>query len=213
MALRDGFEYEGYAVLVASDGASGLRLALETPMDIVILDLMLPKKSGLELCGHLRKAGKDVPIIILSARSEENDKVLGLKLGADDYVTKPFSFMELMARVEAVLRRTAASQEEKRDKYEFENLKVDFDRREVVKRGYLLELSSKEFEMLKYFIERRGKVVTRDQLLDAVWGYENYPFTRTVDVHVAKLRRKIEEDPSRPRHLITIHGIGYKFAP
>ncbi|MBI3895654.1 MAG: response regulator transcription factor [Acidobacteria bacterium] len=212
LALREGFEYEGYSVLVAADGTAGLRLAVEKLLTLIILDVMLPKRSGFELCTQLRKAGNTVPIIILSARSEESDKVLGLKLGADDYLTKPFSFMELMARVEAVMRRSS-KEEEKRRNYQGGGLEVNLDTGEVFKSGHPLELSTREFAILKYLIEHHGRVVSRNQLLDAVWGYENFSFSRTVDVHVAKLRRKIEDDPGSPRHLVTVHGTGYKFNP
>ncbi|MEW6735163.1 MAG: response regulator transcription factor [Acidobacteriota bacterium] len=210
VALRDGFEYEGYAVMVANDGITGLRLASEKDFDLIILDVMLPRLSGLDVCKRLRSAGNPIPIILLTARGQEIDKVLGLKLGADDYVTKPFSFLELIARVEAVLRR-AAKQSRQVEVYQFGNVKLDFNKCEAIKDDRRLELSQREFEILKYLIERRGKVVTRDQLLDAVWGYDSFPFTRTVDTHIAKLRQKIEDDPGNPLHIITVHRSGYKF--
>ncbi len=212
MALRDGFQYEGYAVLVGSDGVEGMRLALENGLDLIILDVMLPRKSGFEVCAHLRQAGCRVPIIFLSVRCEEHDKVLGLKLGADDYVVKPFSFFELMARAEAVLRRTSTVGK-KVDDYDFGDLHINFNKHQALKRGAFIELSVREFDILKFLIQKCGQVVTRDQLLNSVWGYDRFPFTRTVDVHIAKLRRKIEDDASRPRHLLTIHGNGYKFVP
>ncbi|HEV7893912.1 MAG TPA: response regulator transcription factor [Pyrinomonadaceae bacterium] len=210
VALRDGFTYEGYAVHVARDGAAGLRMAEERSHDLVILDVMLPRMSGLDVCRQLRSAGNDTPIIMLTARGQEIDKVLGLKTGADDYVTKPFSFLELMARVEAVLRRTSKSTEAV-EQASFGDVEMNFKTFEASKGGRALELSPREFKMMKYFVEHRGEVVTRDQLLDHVWGYEGLPLTRTVDMHIAKLRQKIEDTPSDPRHVITVHRVGYKF--
>ena len=210
VALRDGFTYEGYTVQVARDGAAGLRLATERGLDLVILDVMLPRLSGLDVCRQLRGAGNNTPIIMLTARGQEIDKVLGLKTGADDYVTKPFSFLELMARVEAVLRR-AAKPAEQVERAEFGDVEVNFKTFEASKAGRPLELSPREFKMMKYFAEHRGEVVTRDQLLDSVWGYDGLPLTRTVDMHIAKLRQKIEDTPGDPRHIITVHRVGYKF--
>jgi DNA-binding response OmpR family regulator len=210
VALRDGFEYEGYSVTVAKDGATGLRIASEKDLDIIILDVMLPKMSGLDVCKRLRNDGNDIPIILLTARGQEIDKVLGLKVGADDYVTKPFSFMELAARVEAVLRRASKSVD-KVDVFRFGDVTLDFKKCEATKAENQVELSPREFKLLKYFIEHRGEVVTRDQLLDAVWGYDSFPFTRTVDTHIAKLRHKIEDDPGNPLYIITVHRAGYKF--
>jgi len=210
VALRDGFTYEGYSVQVARDGAAGLRLATERGLDLVILDVMLPRLSGLDVCRQLRGAGNNTPIIMLTARGQEIDKVLGLKTGADDYVTKPFSFLELMARVEAVLRR-AAKPAERVESAEFGDVEVNFKTFEATKAGRPLELSPREFKMMKYFAEHRGEVVTRDQLLDSVWGYDGLPLTRTVDMHIAKLRQKIEDTPGDPRHIITVHRVGYKF--
>jgi DNA-binding response OmpR family regulator len=212
MTLREGFEGEGYSVLVAADGGAGLRLASSKEPDVVILDVMLPAASGFDLCNQLRKSGNGVPIIFLSARSGESDKILGLKVGADDYVTKPFSFMELMARVESLLRRVSRPTQQT-DIYRFGEVEINFKAREATKRGVPLELSEREFEILHCFIQHHGEVVTRNQLLDAIWGYEDYPFTRTVDVHISKLRHKIEDDASHPRHLITVHRIGYRFLP
>jgi len=215
VALRDGFEYEGYRVTVAPDGETGLRLAAagDPGPDLVILDVMLPRKSGLDVCKELRSRGNDVPIIMLTARGQEIDKVLGLKLGADDYITKPFGFMELLARAEAVLRRSdgRVAQRETPESYRFGEVEIDFKRHEATYGGEPLELSPREFELLSFFIQHRGEVVTRERLLDAVWGYNTIPFTRTVDMHVAKLRKKIEDDPSDPRHIVTVHRLGYKF--
>jgi len=209
-ALRDGFEYEGYTVSLARDGAAGLRLAAEAKPDVIILDVMLPKMSGLDVCREVRREGSTVPIIMLTARGQEIDKVLGLKLGADNYVTKPFGFLELMARVEAVIRR-ASGRAARVDAFEFGAVRADFKRGEVRRDGRRLELSARELRLLQYFIERRGEVVSREQLLDAVWDYDSAPLTRTVDMHVAKLRKKIEERPAQPRFLVTVHGQGYKF--
>lgn len=210
VALRDGFEYEGYTVQVARDGADGLRMALDEEPDIIILDVMLPKMSGLDICKHLRTGGNQIPIILLTARGQEIDKVLGLKLGADDYVTKPFSFMELAARVEAVLRR-ASGRIEKVESFQFGDVTLDFKKHLATKGGLSLELSHREFKILQYFIEHRGEVVSRDQLLDSVWGYDSFPLTRTVDTHIAKLRHKIENDPGNPQYIVTVHRVGYKF--
>ena len=209
-ALRDGFEFEGYRVLLAQDGASGLRMAASESPDLVILDVMLPKLSGHDVCKQLRAQGSKVPIIMLTARSQEIDKVLGLKLGADDYVTKPFGFLELMARVEALLRRTRGG-DTGFETYCFGDIAVDFNQHELRRAGALLEASPREFRLLRYFIEHRGEVVGRDALLDAVWDYENAPLTRTVDMHVAKLRRKIEPSLAEPRWIVTVHRMGYKF--
>ncbi len=210
VALRDGFAYEGYAVQVARDGADGLKLASERELDLVILDVMLPKMNGLDVCKQLRNDGKNTPIIMLTARGQEIDKVLGLKTGADDYVTKPFSFLELMARVEAVLRR-ASKPAEIVDQINFGNVELCFKKFEAKKYGRSLDLSPREFKIMRYFVEHRGEVVSRDQLLDAVWGYDYLPLTRTVDMHIAKLRQKIEDTPSDPHYIITVHRVGYKF--
>jgi two-component system alkaline phosphatase synthesis response regulator PhoP len=171
---------------------------------------MLPRISGLDICKQLRAGGNDIPIILLTARGQEIDKVLGLKLGADDYVTKPFSFMELAARVEAVLRR-ATRKVEKVEIYQLGDLTLDFKKCEALRDGEEIELSPREFKLLRYFIEHQGEVITRDQLLDAVWGYDSFPLTRTVDTHIAKLRQKIEDDPGNPHHIVTVHRAGYKF--
>jgi DNA-binding response OmpR family regulator len=179
-------------------------------VDLIILDVMLPKMSGLDICKRLRSAGNNVPVIMLTARGQEIDKVLGLKIGADDYVTKPFSFLELMARVEALLRRASTNTEEI-ETYQLGDVTLNFKKYEATRVGKPLEMSPRELKILKYFIEHRGEVVTRDQLLDAVWGYDRFPLTRTVDMHIAKLRQKIEETPSDPRYIITVHRAGYKF--
>lgn len=210
VALRDGFSYEGYDVRVATDGASGLRMASEGEQDLVVLDVMLPKMSGLDVCRKMRRNGSKVPVIMLTARGQEIDKVLGLKTGADDYVTKPFSFLELMARVEAVLRRSGGYADGI-ESYRFGDVEIDFARGEATKDGGPIALSPREFKLLHFLVEHRGEVLPRERLLDAVWGYENVPFTRTVDMHVAKLRKKIEDRPQDPAWIITVHRVGYKF--
>jgi len=212
VALRDGFEYEGFQVTVARDGEVGLREATGNTPDVIILDVMLPKKSGLDICREIRAVGGTVPIIMLTARGQEIDKVLGLKLGADDYVTKPFSFLELMARVEAVLRRASGPAGDGLESYRFGDVEIHFKRYEATKAGEPIEMSPREFELLRFLIEHKGEVISREQLLDRVWGYENMPFTRTVDMHIAKLRKKIEDHPSEPRYIVTVHRFGYKFA-
>jgi DNA-binding response OmpR family regulator len=209
-ALKDGFQYEGYDVTLVRDGAEGLRMAKEARPDLIILDVMLPKMNGLDVCREVRKQGNPVPIIMLTARGQEIDKVLGLKLGADDYVTKPFGFLELMARVEAVLRR-ASGRAAMVPSYQFGDVTADFEKGEVRKKGEILELSPREIRLLQYLIDNRGKVVAREQLLDTVWDYDAAPVTRTVDMHVAKLRKKIEDSPAEPRFIVTVHGLGYKF--
>jgi two-component system alkaline phosphatase synthesis response regulator PhoP len=208
-ALRDGFTFEGFEVAVAKDGARGLQLAVESPPDLVILDVMLPKLSGLDVCKRIRASRSDLPVIMLTARGQEIDKVLGLKAGADDYVTKPFSFMELLARVEAVLRRSRGAGPVSAA-CRFGDVEVDFVKCEACKGGKPIEMSALELRLLQFFVEHRGEAVSRDQLLTAVWGYES-SLSRTVDVHVAKLRRKIEDRPEAPRFLVTVHGLGYKF--
>jgi DNA-binding response OmpR family regulator len=213
VALNHGFGSEGFEVICAGNGEEGLRKANEAAPDLIILDVMLPRMSGLDLCRKLRAAGDDVPIIMLTARGQEADKVLGLKLGADDYVTKPFSFLELLARVETVLRRCgpSVSTDGSVESFQFGDVSVDFRRHEATRAGVSIELSAREFLLLAFLVVHRGEVISRDRLLDDVWGYDSMPLTRTVDTHVAKLRKKIETDPAHPRHLITIHRVGYKF--
>lgn len=209
-ALRDGFEYEGFGVMVASDGASAVRMAASERPTLILLDVMLPEMSGLDVCRQIRASRNDVPIIMLTARGQEVDKVLGLKLGADDYITKPFSFMELMARVEAVLRRSNNGSDTTTF-YEFGDVRLDFRMLEATKCGQSLDLSPLEFKLMKFFVDNRQQVVTRDQMLRAVWNSSSSLFTRTVDMHVAKLRKKVEDSPNHPRFIITIYGVGYKF--
>ncbi len=210
IALRDGLGSEGYFVQAAGDGAEGLRMASELEFDLIILDVMLPKLSGIDVCKEIRGAGNTVPIIMLTARGQELDKVIGLRSGADDYVTKPFSLLELLARIEAVLRRSSR-RIEKIDAYRFGDVSLNFKKHEATKGGRSLELSPREFRILRFLIEHRGEIVTRDQLLDNVWSYDSFPMIRTVDTHIAKMRQKIEDSPNNPRYLITVHGLGYKF--
>lgn len=210
IALKDGFSGEGYEIQHAVDGAEGFRMASEGNPDLIVLDVMLPRLSGLDVCKRLRQNGNRVPIIMLTARGQEDDKVQGLKGGADDYVTKPFSFVELLARVEALLRRTAGA-EQAAAVYEFGDIKIDFGRAQAFKGGKHLALSPREFKLLRFMIDHRGEVLARERLLDAVWGYDNVPFTRTVDMHIAKLRKKIEDEPQSPTFIVTVHRVGYRF--
>jgi DNA-binding response OmpR family regulator len=211
VALRDGFEFEKHVVAMASDGEEALRVARDDDHDVIILDVMLPKKSGLDVCRELRKSGNNTPIIMLTARGQEFDKVVGLKLGADDYVTKPFSFMELLARLEAVMRRTR--RELPPDVVSFGDVKLDFRKYQATKGGAPLDLTQREFRILRYFLDHANAVVTREALLHHVWGYDPTVFTRTVDTHIARLRQKIETTPAEPRHLLTVHRVGYRFVP
>jgi two-component system, OmpR family, alkaline phosphatase synthesis response regulator PhoP len=211
LTLRDRLVREGYAVETTIDGESGLARAGGEAFDLVLLDVMLPKLGGFDVLKELRKRNVETPVIMLTARGQVVDKVVGLKLGADDYVTKPFEMVELLARVEAKLRRAPATPHPA-EGYQFGGIRVDFRRAEVVKEGAPLELSAREFQLLKYFIEHRGATLTRDELLNEVWGYNAMPSTRTVDVHVAWLRQKIEPNPRHPQFVLTVHGMGYKFA-
>jgi DNA-binding response OmpR family regulator len=209
--LKDNLEFEHYEVLTATDGEQGYALIREKRPDLVVLDLMLPRMSGYEVCRKVRGDGGNVPILILTARGEEVDKVFGLNIGADDYMTKPFSVRELLARIQAIFRRAAnAKSGPLPEELRFEDVTVDFLRFEARKAGRPLEMSKKEFGVLRLLAARAGEVVTRDELLDEVWGYDRFPTTRTVDNHIALLRAKIENDPAHPRHLITIRGVGYK---
>ncbi len=209
--LKDNLEYESYEVLTATDGEQGYCLMREKKPDLVILDLMLPRMSGYEVCRRVRKEGNTIPILMLTARGEEVDRVLGLDLGADDYITKPFSVPELLARIRAILRRVQQDRTgDLPDGLHFGDVSIDFRCFEARKGEKTLNLSRKEFGVLRTLVARMGEVVTRDELLDAVWGYDQYPTTRTVDNHIALLRTKLEDDPSNPRHLITVHGVGYK---
>lgn len=212
VTLTDRFISEGYEVISASDGASGLEMASSGDYDLIVLDVMLPKKNGYDVARDLRQKGITTPILMLTAKGETIDKVLGLKLGADDYLTKPFEMIELMARVEALIRRSPALAESHTSgSFKFGEIGIDFKRAEVTKSNLPIELSAMEFRLLQFFIENRGTVHSRDDLLDAVWGYDAMPTTRTVDVHVAWLRQKLEENPRHPQYIQTVHGMGYKF--
>jgi len=209
--LVDNLEYENNEVLSATDGASGYTMIREQKPDLVILDLMLPKMSGYEICRKVRAEGNTMLILMLTARGEEMDRVAGLDLGADDYVTKPFSVPELLARIRALLRRAQAPHSRPLpDELRFDDVVVDFRSFEARMGDQKLKLSRKEFGVLRLLAARMGDVVTRDELLNEVWGYDRYPTTRTVDNHIASLRAKLEADPSQPKHLITVHGVGYK---
>jgi len=210
LGLRDNFEFEGYTVSTAADGEEGLRKALAEDPDLILLDIMLPKMSGIEVCRTLRKRGVTTPILMLTARTQEKDVVEGLETGADDYVAKPFSIRELVARVRAHLRRSAPKPPDP-DEYEFGGLHLDFRNYQATRGGETLLLSPREFELLRFFVRHRGEVVTREQLLEQVWGITSRIMTRTVDNHIAKLRQKVEEEPSGPRWIVTVHRSGYKF--
>jgi two-component system alkaline phosphatase synthesis response regulator PhoP len=211
ITLRDRLTSEGYAVESAGDGTTGLERASTGSFDLVILDVMLPGQNGFDVCKELRRRGSEVPILMLTARSQPVEKVIGLKLGADDYLTKPFDMMELLARAESLLRRARTAIAPSVGSYVFGDVQVDFRRGEVMKSGQAVELAALEYKLLVYLVEHRGEVVTRDRLLQDVWGYDAVPNSRTVDVHVASLRQKLEPDPPRPRFILTLHGRGYKF--
>ena len=214
--LSDNLRFEGYEVITATDGETGYNLQRERKPDLILLDLMLPRMSGFEFCRKLRGEGIQTPILMLTARSEEPDRVLGLDLGADDYVTKPFSVRELMARVRALLRRSQPGKDgnpDLPDDLRFGDAELDFRKYEARRNGAPVEMTRKEFAILRFLASRAGEVVTRDDLLNEVWGYESYPSSRTVDNHVAGLRAKLERDSSQPEHIKTVHGVGYKFVP
>ena len=208
--LELNLKAEGYTVLTAVRGDSGLEQALRERPELVLLDVMLPGMNGLDVCRELRGRGFEAPIIMLTARAEELDRVLGLEIGADDYVTKPFGLRELLARIRVRLRRHAPA-DNGDSKLRFGEIEVDFDRHEATRRDKRVELTGKEFEVLKFLARHRGEIVTRDRLLDEVWGYETYPTTRTVDNHILRLRQKLEEDPANPRYILSVYGEGYKF--
>ncbi|MGA2261560.1 MAG: response regulator transcription factor [Acidobacteriota bacterium] len=212
LTLSDRLHKEGYKVSAAADGAAGFDQAAGGNYDLIILDLMLPKKSGFDVCRDLRQLGLMTPILMLTARDQIVDKVVGLKIGADDYVTKPFEMIELLARVEALLRRAAKQPAEAPAVYQFGSIRLDFRKTEVTRKGEAVALSAKEFQLLRYFIENRGTTLSREKLLQEVWGYTSTPFTRTVDVHIAWLRQKLEDDPKQPQWIMTVHGLGYRFA-
>jgi two-component system alkaline phosphatase synthesis response regulator PhoP len=214
LTLTDRLESEGYAVVSAREGGEALKKASEGGYDLILLDVMLPGKSGFEVCRELRSRGSSAPILFLTARGEVADKVVGLKLGGDDYLTKPFDMMELTARVEALLRRGGAGAPEVGAapvRYAFGDVEVDFRKAEVTRGKTPVELSALEFKLLKYFIENRGATLSREELLSRVWGYDAAIHSRTVDVHVSGLRQKIEPNPARPQYVVTVHKLGYRF--
>jgi len=212
LTLTDRLVSEGYEVETAGDGEEGLTRAIQGSFDLIVLDVMLPRRDGFEVCRELRQRGIQIPIVMLTARGQVVDRVVGLKLGADDYVTKPFEMIELLARIEALFRRARAPVSAPAGTYVFGPVRVDFRRAEVVKDGTPMALSALEFKLLGYFIQNRGALLTRDELLDKVWGYDAMPTTRTVDVHVASLRQKLESNPARPEFILTVHRRGYRFA-
>jgi two-component system, OmpR family, alkaline phosphatase synthesis response regulator PhoP len=211
ITIRDRLISEGYAVETASDGQEGYDLAISHTYDLILLDLMLPRKNGLDVCRDLRQEGLATPVLMLTARDQILDKVLGLKLGADDYLTKPFEMLELLARIEALLRRATSFQPSSIATFHFGQIQVDFKATEVSRLGEPVTLSAMEFQLLRYFIEHRGETLSRERLLQDVWSYSKTPYTRTVDVHVLWLRQKLEEDPKQPHWIVTMHGLGYKF--
>ena len=213
MTLGDRLRSEGYGVEYATNGPDGLEKATRLPFDLVILDVMLPGLDGLRVCEDIRAAGLITPILMLTAKGQTADKVAGLKIGADDYVTKPFDMQELMARVEALLRRAPARATVLSEVVHIGPNRVDLRGTEVMRDGHALPLSAREFQLLRYFLEHPGATLTREQLLTDVWGYSGKMFTRTVDVHVASLRQKLEPEPKQPRYLVTVQGLGYKFRP
>ncbi len=212
ITLSDRLKSEGYRVKSVRDGALALELATEKDFDLILLDVQLPSLDGFDVCRDLRQRGRQMPILMLTARSQVPDRVVGLKLGADDYVTKPFEMLELMARIEALLRRSRLEPEEELESFAFGEVEVDFRAAEVKRGGEKIELSAREFDLLRFFVENRGAAVTRDRLLDEVWGWDTSTQTRTVDVHVSQLRHKIEPDPANPKFLVTVRGRGYRFS-
>ena len=209
--LGDRLRSEGHHVQSATDGETGLQMASSAPFDLIILDIMLPRKSGIDVCRDLRQRGISTPVLMLTARGQTVDKVVGLKIGADDYMTKPFEMLELLARVEALLRRAPAFSAPG-EVYQLGAIRVDLRRTEVTRHGKPVALSAKEFQLLRYLVEHRGTTVSRETLLSEVWGYGGVTSSRTVDVHVAWLRQKLEEDPRQPQWILTVHGLGYKLA-
>lgn len=213
--LCRSLEKEGYEVLHSEDGKTGLEMAQKESPNLLLLDLMLPEMDGLEVCRELRKSS-EVPIIMLTAKSQEVDVVVGFELGADDYITKPFSIRELLARIKAVLRRTLHRQpvsETDGPETSFGNVEVDLEGMSVTRGDETFSMSTLEKEVLQMLLENPGKVISRNQFLNEIWGYEVYPTTRTIDFHISRLRAKVEENPSKPQYIVTVHGVGYKFVP
>jgi two-component system alkaline phosphatase synthesis response regulator PhoP len=213
MTVGDRLRSEGYGVDFAADGDEGLRKATGLPFDLIILDVMLPGRDGFSICEEIRKAGLITPILMLTARGQTEDKVKGLKTGADDYVTKPFHMLELMARVEALLRRIPAGSESHGGVDRFGPFRIDRKGTSVMRDGEPINLSAREFQLLKYFVDHPGTTLSREELLTQVWGYSASTYTRTVDVHIASLRQKLETDPRQPRYIATVQRLGYKFTP
>jgi two-component system, OmpR family, alkaline phosphatase synthesis response regulator PhoP len=211
LAVTDRLVAEGYRVETAGDGDTAVLRATTEPFDAIILDVMLPRRDGFDVARAVRQHGVQTPILMLTARTQVVDRVVGLKLGADDYLTKPFEMIELMARIEALLRRAPVTSVSSPERYQFGDVLVDARKAEVSKEGALVELSAKEFHLLRYFIEHRGATISREELLQEVWGYQSTPSTRTVDVHIAWLRQKLEPNPRVPQFILTVHGLGYKF--
>lgn len=212
MTLSDLLSAEGYQVETATDGESGLAKAAGGHFDLVVLDVMLPKKSGFEVCRELRQQGKDVAVLMLTAKTQVVDRVVGLKLGADDYLTKPFDPSELIARIEALLRRIKKERRTPVKTFHFGGVNVDFEKCEVLKNGAEISLAAKELELLRYLVDQRGRVVPREELLQNVWEYRSDVSSRTIDVHVAWLRQKLEDNPQNPKYIHTVRGKGYRFA-
>ncbi len=213
LTLTDLLEAEGHSVDQAHDGPSGLAKATNAEFDVIILDVMLPGKSGLDVCREIRSRGSDVAVLMLTAKSQIIDRVVGLKLGADDYLTKPFDPSELLARVEALLRRVKKENLNRVARYQFGDVQVDFEKAETLKNGVPVSLAGKELQLLHYLINHREKVLSRDELLREVWEYQSEVSSRTVDVHVAWLRQKLEDNPQYPKHILTVRGSGYRFNP
>lgn len=211
VTLRDRLMSEGYAVDAAGDGDTAVERISGEMFDLVILDVALPRRNGFDVCRDVRQRGVATPILMLTARGQIIDRVLGLKLGADDYLTKPFDFGELLARVEALLRRARTLNGNAAESYAFGPIRIDFRAAVVLRDGQPVDVSGLEFKLLRYFIDHRGALLSRDELLEKVWGYGAMPVTRTVDVHVASLRQKLERNPSAPEFIVTVHGLGYKF--
>jgi len=209
--LTDLLRSDGYLVENSGDGVEGQELATKNPFDLIILDVMLPSRDGFEVCRRLRENGVNTPVLMLTARNELNNKIQGFKAGGDDYLTKPFETPELEARIEALLRRASRGARNQLKSYDFDGIHVDFARSELTKNGKSTALGEREARLLRYLIERKGTILSRDELLQEVWGYKSIPLTRTVDVHIAWLRQKIEDDPKNPRHIVTVHGQGYCF--
>ncbi len=213
LTISDLLAVEGFDVETAMDGPSGLAKALKGGFDLIVLDVMLPGKNGFEVCRELRQQGRDIAVLMLTAKTLVVDRVVGLKLGADDYLTKPFDPSELVARVEALLRRVKRDNRPAVTRYEFDGVAVDFEHGGVTKNGSPLQLAAKELQLLQYLVEHRGNVVSREELLQNVWEYQSDVSSRTIDVHVAWLRQKIEDNPQFPKHIHTVRGTGYRFTP